>query len=331
MVRLAIWSFEHLHAWSYASVLRKIEQAEVIGIADSVPKRGKEAGRRFGYRVLPSLEALLNEKPDIIIVTTNNRDHTASVIEAAKAGVNVLCEKPLAITLKDARVMIEAASDARVRLATAFPCRYIPAMEEARRSLESGAIGEALAAMGTNRGKCPFDWFVKRELSGGGAIMDHTVHLVDLLRWILCDEITSVFTEAGNFFHKLEVEDAGIITLTFSKGTFATIDASWSRPVKSFPFWGDVTLKLVGTQGTIEVDSFNEKCIFYNDDKGLSEWVHLGEDMDLRLITDFVLSVEEGKEFPISAQDGMRAVEVALAAYRSVETGKPVSLPLERD
>jgi len=330
MVRLAIWSFEHIHAWSYGSAVKEIERAEVIGVADPDPKRAEEAGRRFGYRVLPSLEAILNEKPDALIVTTNNRDHTSAVIEAARAGVNVLCEKPLAITLNEARAMIEAARNARVRLATAFPCRYIPAMEEARRAFQGGSIGEPLAAMGTNRGKCPFDWFVKPELSGGGAIMDHTVHVVDLLRWILSDEVTSVFAESGNFFHKLDVEDAGIITLTFSKGTFATIDASWSRPVKSFPFWGDVTLKLVGTRGTIEVDSFNEKCVFYNDGKGLSEWVHLGEDMDLRLLSDFILSTEEDKEFPISAEDGLRATEVALAAYRSAETGQPVSLPLEK-
>ncbi|UUZ86205.1 hypothetical protein LJK88_24020 [Paenibacillus sp. P26] len=158
-----------------------------------------------------------------------------------------------------------------------------------------------------------------------GAVMDHTVHVVDLLRWIMGSEVREVFAEAGNLISEHPIDDCGIVTMEFVNGVFATLDCSWSRN-KAFPTWGDVTLEFVGTAGTLSVNTFNQKLNVYTDDKGYKHH-YWGDDMDLGLIEDFVASLRGNKkQASITGEDGLRAVEVAIAAYKAAEKKTPVSI-----
>jgi UDP-N-acetylglucosamine 3-dehydrogenase len=113
--------------------------------------------------------------------------------------------------------------------------------------------------------------------------------------------------------------------MEFVNGVFATLDCSWSRN-KTFPTWGDVTLEIVGTEGTISVDALNQKLHLYSDEQGY-QWKYWGDDTDVGLVEDFVASVCAGKkEASITGEDGLRAVEVALSAYKSAERREPVLL-----
>ncbi len=104
---------------------------------------------------------------------------------AAQHGVHVLCEKPIATTLEDARAMIASCERAQVKLMIAYPpVRYNTPVLRVKEMVERGAVGEVLAIRGTNHGRLPGGWFVEPELSGGGAVLDHTVHVIDLIRWI---------------------------------------------------------------------------------------------------------------------------------------------------
>ena len=118
-----------------------------------------------------------------------------------------------------------------------------------------------LAVKSTNHGMCPGDWFVQKELSGGGAVMDHTVHVADLLRDLLKAEAATVYAEISNQIRRSDTDDIGIMTIEFSNGVFATLDGSWSRPPKSYPTWGDVTMEVVGTTGTATMDMFGVKWL----------------------------------------------------------------------
>jgi len=127
-------------------------------------------------------------------------------------------------------------------------------------------------------------------------------------------------------FHPLEVDDCGILSLTLENGIFATLDASWSRPVNSFPTWGDVTMEFTGTQGVLTLDTFAQNLSLYSEKQGKVQWINWGGNMDLGLIKDWVDAVATEKAPSVSGEDGLKALEVALAAYESAAGKRVVQL-----
>lgn len=325
-VKIGMMSFAHMHAWSYASSVVSREDTEMVGIADHDPDRAKLMAQSFGTRAFESYEALLSEPGlDAVVICSENVRHRELCEMAAQAGKHVLCEKPLATTVADGEAMIAACARAGVQLMTAFPCRYSPVMQRLKETLESGDAGEVVAIRGTNRGRNPGGWFINKAESGGGATMDHTVHVTDLMRWMLQDEVKEVYAEVSNNISHLDFDDVGFLSLTFERGVFGTLDASWSRP-KTFPTWGDVTLDVITDRGTLSMDMFAQNLVVYSDAKNSVSWHNWGGSMDDGLLGAFATAVREGSPVPITGLDGLRAAEVALAAYRSAELLKPITL-----
>ncbi len=325
-LKLGILSFAHMHAASYAAALKAHPGAELVGIADADAECGREQAEAFGTRFFESEAALLDQHLDGVVVTSENVHHRRLVEMAAGAGVKaILCEKPLATTAEDAQAMIDVCRAARVKLATAFPCRYSPAYQRLHAQVSAGAIGDVLAIRGTNHGKMPGGWFTDRALSGGGAVIDHTVHVADLNRHLLGRDAVEVYAEIGNGFYHQEWEDTGFLSICYEGGVFATLDTSWSRP-QSYPTWGDVTLQVLGTLGVLELDMFKQSLAAYGAD-GQGTWVNWGSDTDAGLIADF-LKLTSGQPAPLLAtgEDGLAALAVALAAYRSADAGAPVAI-----
>ncbi len=331
VVRIGMISFAHLHANSYAECIKMIpERAELAGIFDDDPNRGKEAAHRMNVPFFDSCDRLLQDDIQAVIICTENVKHKEYTIRAADAGKHVLCEKPIAVSISDAQAMIDICTQRGVQLMTAFPCRFSTSIFKAHQIVSSGQLGNILACKGTNRGTMPGGWFVDQSLAGGGAVMDHTVHVVDVWRWMLKREVVSVYAEADRMFYPdIQTEDTGLLALEFEGGTFATLDTSWSRPNVSYPTWGDVTMEIVGDQGALKIDAFKQKVDVYNNDAIKAEWACFTDNIDLGLIKAFVKIVQEGNAAPITGYDGLKAMEVALAAYRSVDTGVPVRLPLQ--
>jgi len=330
MINIAIASFEHVHAYSYVEALLQSPKTHFAGFSEQDPKRFAAIRKRYprsrGYR---SLEELLDkEKTDAVIICSSNARHKRDAIPAARAGKHILCEKPIATTLKDANAIIKECQKARVTLQIAFPVRYCPAIRRARRILSEKKTGRILAIKTTNHGSMPGGWFVDKKKSGGGAIMDHTVHVVDLLRYLLNEEITEVYAESTTRLHPLKVEDCGLLMLKLSRSGFASLDTSWSRP-PSYKIWGDVTLEFKGTRGNLSVDCFPRVLHVYQNKTMKHGTLSGGDNYDLALIEDFAECVQTGRKPFITGEDGYRALEVALAAYQSIKQGVPVSLPLE--
>ncbi len=327
--RIGMISFAHMHAFSYLNVLLSMPDVELIGIADDDTERGKQVADEAGLPYLNNEEALL-ERADGVIVTTENVRHREKVLQAAQAGVDVMCEKPLATTMEDGREMISACREGGVQLMTAFPCRFAPAFVEARQMIEAGDLGRILAISATNRGRNPGGWFVQPELSGGGTALDHTVHMVDLMRVVTGQEPVTVYAELDTVYNPgLEVEDCGLLSIEFVDGCIAALDCSWSRP-PHYPVWGDATMTIIGERGNVAVDLFREHLDYYNNNDQSYTWAGYGETPDDDLVRAFVQSVRSGEPVPVTGEDGLRAVEVALAAYKSVEHGGLVSLPLQQ-
>lgn len=116
-----------------------------------------------------------------------------------------------------------------------------------------------------------------------------------------------------------------MIHVKFENGVFGVLDTSWSRS-KSFPTWGDVTMEIIGTKGSITVDGLAQKNDLYSDDIGKGQHLFWGDSMDRHMIESFVNALFEGAPAPVSGVDGLRSAEVALAGYESVRLGRTVKL-----
>ena len=328
--RLSIMSFAHLHADFYAGAIGTLDDVELAGIWDDNPARGEEAAAKYDTRFFSTVEELFAPENEIqgTIVTSENVNHKRDVLAAAEAGVDVLCEKPISVSVDDAHIMIDACERAGVQLMIAFPCRYSPAFKRLQQLVKSGELGEIVAIKGTNRGQNPGGWFNDPALAGGGAVIDHTVHVVDVIRALLGEDVIKVYAEIDTVFDpNLPCDDAGILSMNLAGGCVATLDASWSRPA-NYPTWGDVTMAVVGTKGNAWADLFVEHVDAWREGDGTYLWEAYGHDANADLIADFVASIETGAPVPITGMDGLRAMEVALGAYESSEIGAPVGLPL---
>jgi predicted dehydrogenase len=327
MVRIGLLSFAHMHAHSYATCLRQIPGVEIASIADDDAARGREMAGEFGTRFYASAEALLDEGLDGVVICSENAKHRELVELAAPRTARILCEKPIATTLADARAMIDVCARHGTRLHIAFPVRFSPPVQRLKGLLDEGTLGRIYSIKATNHGTMPGGWFVDRALSGGGAVIDHTVHVIDLLRWFWDTEVTEVYAEVGeSLLHPgLGIDDAGLLSFRLATGAYGTLDTSWSRP-KSYPTWGDVKIEVLGERGIARVDAFAQNVAVYSDQAGKGRWDYWGSNMDMGLMRDFVDSIAAAREPFISGEDGYKALEVALAAYRSGEEGQVVAL-----
>jgi predicted dehydrogenase len=264
-----------------------------------------------------------------VVICSENAKHAEMCVAAAQAGKHILCEKPLATSVEDARLIVATAREFGIHLMTAFPCRFHPAAQKIKQTVSDGDLGALIAIQGTNRGTMPGGWFVEPVRSGGGALIDHTVHVVDLMRWLMPGaEVREVYAEADTRFHDIPCEDCGLLVMEFDNGVMASLDPSWSR-TKSFPTWGDVTMEVVGTQGVSHVDLFKQNLVWHSDTTLKTSWINWGSDMDQGLINEFVACLCADRPPSVTGEDGLRALQVALAAYESAASHRPVTVRYE--
>lgn len=321
-IRIGIAGVGHGHAHSYVAAGKEMAGVSVAGVYDHDATRGQAFAAHYGIPWYPVLADLLAVS-DTLMIAAENVYHHPIALQAAAARIPTLCEKPLATTVADANAMVAAFAAAGVQLGTAFPVRYSPAVQRLRDSVRSGALGETLMVRATNRGTYPGGWFGDPVLAGGGAIMDHTVHVTDLVRWIWDAEVVEVYAEGGTCLHDIPVDDVGMLLLTLENGVIVSLDPSWSRPAGVYPTWGDVTMEVTAMHGVVQLDAFGPHVDWYQKSAQRVHWVGHGINFDADMISDWISAVRSGAPAPISGVDGLRAVAVVDAAYRSVRSHKP--------
>jgi predicted dehydrogenase len=301
--------------------------AEVVGVFDRNFERAKALAERWQIEggAFSDVGELLNHC-DAVAIASENIFHAELAVAAATAGKHVICEKPLVTNEDDANAMRAAFEGTGLVFATAFPCRFSPSFLRLKQIVATGEMGKLLAITATNRGRCPFDWFVQTELSGGGAMIDHVVHVADLLRSLLGEDPTFVQASIGNNLYGKDWDDTAMVTLQYPSGLFVTLDSSWSRP-KNFRTWGDVTMSVVFENGRLELDMFDqviERFSIDSDPSHVSD--SFGSDLDEALIHNFVDAVLKGTPVCASLEDGLAASKIAIRAYDSVARTQPIAL-----
>jgi predicted dehydrogenase len=323
VVRISLLSTAHVHFDLFASAVLSCPGVELTGIYDDCKERGKGKADEYRTVYFHAWEEALNES-EAVIVCSENAKHEELVIAALEAKKHVLCEKPLSTTAKSAEWMAGKADQLNLVLATAFPMRFNTPASEMKKAIEQGWIGSIVAFHGTNQGQCPGGWFVDQSLAGGGAVMDHTVHLLDMMRWYTGAEVTRVYAEIDSFLYsRYEIDDVGHIQLEFSNEVIADIDTSWSRP-QGFPAWGGLTLRATGTEGTIDLDGFAQTIACYTEQR--ANWEYWGDGEYSYMIDGFLRRIGNQPTQLASAWDGAAAVRVVEAAYLSAREGTAVAL-----
>ncbi|WP_251008679.1 Gfo/Idh/MocA family protein [Curtobacterium sp. ISL-83] len=326
-------SFAHTHAVGYLSTLAAMPDVEVRGsdpdgrsTGPTVAElRGADLATALGVRYADSYDELLAWGPDAVIVTSENARHRELVERAAAAGAHVLCEKPLATTWEDGLAMRDAVDRAGVALMMAFPVRFASAFERLRATHDSGALGSVFSARGANNGMLPTtrNWFTDPALSGGGAVVDHVVHVADLLDALTGASATTVTAVANRLLHadRARAETAGLVTITYDSGMVAAIDCSWSRP-ETAPTWGGLTLDVAGTGGTVSVDFFGAAARGLDAVDGRPIELRYGADHDGAMLRTFLGAVRAGTQPQPDVDVGLRTLAIVLAAQASLRSGR---------
>jgi predicted dehydrogenase len=321
-LKVGLLGVGHVHAPSYVHCLNESAGVEYLGHWDKDATLRASFAGQTGSKENADRDALIAAS-DAVVVAGENLDH-ADLIEAAVAhGKPVLCEKPLAANDEQRERIAKAGTKALVM--TAFPCPFAPAFESAMAKIEAGDIGKILSVCATNHGKCPGGWFTDVAKSGGGAMADHVAHVADLLRRLTGEEPQRVYAVTGNNMYGEGWEDTAMLSIEFPSGVFATLDSSWSRP-KSFKTWGDVTLKILGEKGGIELDLFVQALDWFGDASGAHGLLGFGSNLDQAMVGEFLSAVRGHGQPRVTLADGLAASDLVLAAYQSAKSGQPVSV-----
>ncbi|WP_375422954.1 Gfo/Idh/MocA family protein [uncultured Friedmanniella sp.] len=334
-MRVGLVSFAHVHAASYATLLSRTPDVELLAADPGHTTRppsesgGRPLAAELGVAYVDSYDDLYAWRPDAVVICSENVDHRNDVVRAAAARVHVLCEKPLATTSVDAAAMTAACEQAGVFLMVAHPVRFAPAFAALRAGVAAGDLGAVRAVSGTNNGQVPTAraWFTDPARSGGGAVTDHVVHLADLLDALLDGQrVTSVYAVANRVLQPdRDLETAALVSLTYANGVTAVIDCSWSRPAH-YPTWGGLTLNLVTDAGLVDLDPFGQRVDGYSESTRGPLWLGYGTDLDQLLLTAFLDSVRTGVPPQPDGHVGYRTVRTVEAAYESLRLGQPVDL-----
>jgi len=332
-LKIGLLSFAHVHAAGYAMQLQGRDDVTLLTAdpdhADSAPGelRGRPLADELGVSYVDTYDELFEWGPDAVVVVSENSRHRQLVERAAAAGAHVLCEKPLATTVPDGEAMIAACAAANVNLMTAYPVRFHPAFRALRDRVRAGELGTVLSASGTNNGIIPIAarrWFADPVLAGGGSLMDHTVHLADLLDDLLEARAVSVYAQSNRIVHEeVDVETGGLVVVHYADGTVATIDCSWSRPA-TYPTWGGLTLNIEGANGSVSFDAFGQAASGYDDTAGKAISLSYGPDLDALMVAEFLASIREGRVPSPDGEGGLRTLQIVAAGYESARTGQPV-------
>lgn len=328
-IRVGFAGVAHFHADSYAQALKTIPSAEIAGVYDRDRALARHFSENFGVRIYENLGKMLDDV-DAVVIASENVFHHEYAVAAADAGKHILCEKPMTVTLDQADYLVRLVEKKDIKFQMCYVMRYHTVTSLARDLIRDGRIGKLLTIVGTNKlnRSLPLlrSWFTDKNLSGGGAVMDHTVHLSDLMRWFSGSEIVEVYTEVGlNVNKRIDVEDNFLTTVRMADGCLGHIDGSWTYSSGHYT-WGDVTLELLGSDGLLHIDAFRQNIYFIGSEKPDAKlaWHYYGCNPDQVMVSHFIRCIAEDTKPLADVYDGRQGVAVTIASYESSRLGRPV-------
>ena len=314
-----------VHARAYAGMA----DVELVGIVDVRKDVGTALAKELSTGWFASLEDLLkSQKPDIADICVPTDLHPGYVATCAERGMQVICEKPIARTLKEARGMIDVCAKNKVRLFVGHVVRFFPEYRRARELINANEIGTPATAFAMRGGGFPRaweDWYADPARSGT-LLVDLMIHDFDFLRWTF-GEVERVYAKSL-LGRGLTAIDHAFVSLRFASGLVASVEGTWADP-SGF----HTSFEFTGTGGILTHSSELERPLltFRKSPEAAAAGVAvpecpLAKSPYQEELEHFVDCIRTGAEAVVTAEDAYRALEIALAALESVQSGEPVSL-----
>jgi inositol 2-dehydrogenase len=315
---------------------RLVPGADLIAVADVAADRAKQVAEELEIaKSFGSLDAMLECKEiRAVLIATPDKFHAQCVIQAAKAGKDILCEKPIALSLPDAYAALDAVAKAGVRLQVGFMRRYDPAYAAAMKRIEAGEIGTPLIFKSVGRDKDQPPMAAYQSGVNGMILYNNTIHDFDLARWMMRDEVTEVhsYTTVAIRPEVAQYGDvvASSVNLRYLNGGIGNIE-SYVQAVYAY----DVRTEVLGSKGAVFVGTLQQAPAVFLSASGSAQtladhFLTRFADAYLAELQDFVQALLQDKPVRVTGDDGLKALAYAVAAENSHKQGKPVKVTLER-
>lgn len=319
-----------------------------VAMCDIIPETMEEKSDKFGLgdvrKYADYKEMLESEKPELVAIATESGKHAQIALDCISAGCHVIIEKPIALSIADANAIIAAGKEKGVVVCANHQNRFNKSVQYMRKALEEGRFGRlshGAAHVRWNRGK---DYYKQAPWRGtwaqdGGCLMNQCIHNIDLLRWMMGDDIVEVMAYTDQIEHPyLEAEDLGMALVKFKNGSYGLIEGT----TNVFPKNLEETLYIFGEKGTAKAagtsDNIIEEWVFAdgldNPEEVKSEFSENPPNIygfgHTPLYADVIEAIQTGRKPLVDGEAGKRALELVLAIYKSAAEHRPVTLPLDQ-
>lgn len=321
---------------------------EIVAVCDVVPEKMEAILEKHNLADDKSIKRYTDYKKmleendlELVSIATESGKHAAIALDAIATGVNVIIEKPMAMNMADAEEIIKRAAEKHVKVSACHQNRFNVAIQEVRKAIEGnrfGKLSHASINVRWNRNKGYYDqapWRGTWE-EDGGCLMNQCIHGIDLLRWMMGDEVVEVYGATRQQFHDyLEAEDVGVAVVKFKNGAIGTIEGT----TNVYPQNLEETLYLFGENGTVKIGGkstntidvwdFKDETAEDQKNKGLEEETsNVYGNGHTSLFADVIEAIKEDRAPYVDGVAGRNALEMVLAIYKSQKEGAPVMLPL---
>lgn len=322
---------------------------DIVAVCDILPEKIEKLLSRYDLHGEKSIKKysdykkmIEEEKIDLISIATESGIHAEIALYCIDHGINVIIEKPMAMSIEDADKIIEAAEAKKVKVSACHQNRFNIAIKELRRAIESkrfGKLSHGTIHVRWNRNE---EYYKQAPWRGtwaqdGGALMNQCIHGIDLLRWMMGDEIEEIYGVTRQQFHNyLEAEDVGMAVVKFKNGAIGTIEGT----TNVYPQNLEETLYIFGEKGTVKIGGTSTNNIdvwdFSDEEESDIRNKSLKEETSnvygnghTSLFADVIDAIEKDRKPYVDAVAGRNALEVVLAIYKSQKMKTPVKLPLK--
>ncbi len=316
----------------HAEIYRyRVEGAKLVAVVDIKEDLARMMGEKLGVKWYVDYEkALKDPEVDAVVICTPSYIHAEMAVRAAEEDKHIFCEKPLTVEAEDARKCVRAVEKAGVKLQVGYMRRFDYAYRRAKEKIEKGEIGEPLVFMGVSRDPAPPPGWVADPKLSGGLFLDLMSHDFDAARWLMGAEVEEVYVLAGALVYEqvraMDDVDTAAVLMKFSGGKIGFVQGS-----RRSTFGYDIRAEVLGSEGCVFVGSSLDSTFALGTVRGVTfdghPWFQRRfYDAYVEEDRHFVKVLLEDGEPLVKGVDGLRAVEIAEACWRSYREVRPVKL-----
>jgi len=294
---------------NHARVFKELAETELLAICDIDAERARSVAKQFGVTPYTSTGKMLkNENIEAVSICTWSTSLAREALKALKAGKNVLVEKPMAESVKQAENLLKTAEREGLHLTVGFLMRFIPGLQHIRNALEYKTLGEPVCASAKRVGQWP------ERIGDVGVVKDTAIHDLDVMRYVFDEDPVAVYAKTGSIAHR-KFEDYAQIMLAFKGGKSAFIESNWLTPYKTRVFM------ITGSEAIMRLDYITQELTIENARETVQPRYTMQEPLKLEL-RHFARCVTEKEKPLVTGEDGLEALKIAEAALKSSAAGK---------